>query len=586
MDSAPLVLSQRRPVPVWVIVLLALAVHGPLLLMQLPASSYDANFHMFFARHYAQHWFDPWNTKWFAGFSQTTYPPLPQQWMALLSHVFGLQLSYMIVQLAAVLLLPIGVYRYAKIWVDERSASFAAIGSVFLGSLAMLVYQAGQLGTTSAAALYLNAIPYFYEWSRGGRTRSLIKGLALALAAAAAHHVTLIFGSVLFILPVLWLACMDRNEDKEQSVVPVIARAAIFGAIAMVTIGIMLSPYFIALKHNPITQMPIPHASRTNLLMNSEWGINYGLIPYGALWIAFPFVVLRAAKDRRLIPLLLGFWLTFLFGLGGTTPIPRILLGRAFEVLTFERFSFWATLMMLPIVGLLANQLIERYRKPAAIGLWLAAVVTCGAAIGWTGHRAAIAPDAQLDVKPVIDFLNRGDNAQYRYLTLGFGSQLAKVGTYTDAGTVDGDYNSARTLPEMTKYGAAQLTNSKYYGIAGMESLRAMLRHADRYGIKWIFIRDRYYEPIVQFAGWRKIDAFNNGIITVWAKDDVPPATKIESNAIPPRWQGIFWGIFPFGSSVLALLLVLLMPDRRRAPAETYEFPARRPHVAVQEVAR
>ena len=111
MDSAPLVLSQRRPVPVWVVVLLALAVHGPLLLMQLPASSYDANFHMFFARHYAQHWFDPWNEKWFAGFSQTTYPPLPQQWMALLSHIFGLQLSYMIVQLTAVLLLPIGVYR-------------------------------------------------------------------------------------------------------------------------------------------------------------------------------------------------------------------------------------------------------------------------------------------------------------------------------------------------------------------------------------------------------------------------------------------------------------------------------------------
>ena len=107
--------------------------------------------------------------------------------MALLSHVFGLQLSYMIVQLAAVLLLPIGVYRYAKIWVDERSASFAAIGSVFLGSLAMLVYQAGQLGTTSAAALYLNAIPYFYEWARGGRMRSFIKGLALALAAAAAQ---------------------------------------------------------------------------------------------------------------------------------------------------------------------------------------------------------------------------------------------------------------------------------------------------------------------------------------------------------------------------------------------------------------
>src|SRR5262245_10846120 len=196
-SSAPV----RRPVPLWMIVLLALAVHSPLLFMQLPAKSYDANFHMFFASHYADHWFNPWNEKWFAGFSQTTYPPLPQQWMALLSHFVGLPMSYMLVQLVAVLLLPVGIYRYAKIWVGERGASYAALASVFLGSLSMLVYQAGQLSTTTAAPLYLLAIPYIYEWIRAGETKSLIKGLALAFAAAAAHHVTLIFGSFLFLLP-------------------------------------------------------------------------------------------------------------------------------------------------------------------------------------------------------------------------------------------------------------------------------------------------------------------------------------------------------------------------------------------------
>src|SRR5947207_13853453 len=67
----------RRPIPLAAIVLLALIVHGPLLTMQLPlTTSYDANLHIFFASHYAHHWFDPWNEKWFAGFSQTTYPPL------------------------------------------------------------------------------------------------------------------------------------------------------------------------------------------------------------------------------------------------------------------------------------------------------------------------------------------------------------------------------------------------------------------------------------------------------------------------------------------------------------------------------
>src|SRR5437016_8356200 len=134
-----------RPIPLFAIVLVALAVHGPLLLMQLPAGSFDTNFHIFFASHYAHHWFDPWNEKWFAGFSQTTYPPLTHQWIALLSNVAGLIMGYMLVQLAAIILLVIGMYRYTMIWGSERAASLAAIGSIFLGSLAMLVYQSGQL---------------------------------------------------------------------------------------------------------------------------------------------------------------------------------------------------------------------------------------------------------------------------------------------------------------------------------------------------------------------------------------------------------------------------------------------------------
>ena len=127
----------------------AVAIHLPLLLMKLPLKSYDTNFHIFFASHYVHHWFDPWNPKWYAGFSQTTYPPLPQQWVALLSRIFGLNMAYMAVQFAAILLLAVGVYRFSLLWVSPRAASLAALASVFLGSESFLVYSAGQLGTTS-----------------------------------------------------------------------------------------------------------------------------------------------------------------------------------------------------------------------------------------------------------------------------------------------------------------------------------------------------------------------------------------------------------------------------------------------------
>src|SRR5881275_3510213 len=99
--SSPYQSSSRAAIPLTAILLLALAVHGPLLLMQLPASSYDANTHIFFADHYAKHWFNPWNEKWFAGFSQTTYPPLGHQWIAIFSYFVGLREAYALVQLIA-----------------------------------------------------------------------------------------------------------------------------------------------------------------------------------------------------------------------------------------------------------------------------------------------------------------------------------------------------------------------------------------------------------------------------------------------------------------------------------------------------
>jgi len=456
------------------------------------------------------------------------------------------------------------VYRFARIWVEERGASYAALGTIFLGALAFLVYQAGQLATITSAALYLNALPYFYEWSAEVSGRALIKGLAVSLAAAAAHHVTLIFGTVFFAVPVLWVACLDAKDGRTRgSLGGTLTRALIFAGLVAVGVGIVLLPYWLTLLEHPIHQMPIPHDSRSNFLLNSITGINYFLIPYGALILAIPFIVIRGASSRRLRPLLIGFWITMIFGLGGTTPLPRWLLGRAFEILTFERFTFWATLMAMPIVGLLAVELLDRFRAKAAVALSLAAVATIGAALFWLTANP-FRPAATINVTPVIAFLNRDGHDSYRYLTLGFGSELAKVSTYTNASSVDGDYNSARLLPEMTHYGSAQLTNSKFYGTAGMASLRAMLEHANRYGLKYIFVHDPYYEPLLTFAGWRKTETFENGEITAWSKDDVPPAHRIESNAIPPAWMGLLWGTLPIGVSILAMFLVIFLPVRQR----------------------
>jgi hypothetical protein len=409
----------------------------------------------------------------------------------------------------------------------------------------------------------LNALPYFYRWSRDGSAMAFLKGAAISMAGAAAHHVTFLFGAILFALPVLWLCVLDRRESSNNSSLgAVLARAIAFGAVILAAAVVVLLPYFISLRQNPINQLPIPHGSRDNYILSPHSGMNFWVIPMGALILAIPYILIKGSAERRLRPLLFGWYLTTLLGLGGTTPVGRLLLGRAYEVLTFERFTFWATLMALPFVGLLAAWLIDRWGRRSVVVLGAAAVYSCAMAVAWVVFNPINSGDFR--VQPVIDFLNREEHAKYRYITLGFGNQFAKVSTYAKAGSLDGDYNSARLLPELTAYGAGQLYNSKYYGTAGMEALRAILKHADQYGLRYIFVRDRYYEPLLAFAGWRQTEIYDNGATSLWTKDDVPPAKHIDfGNAVPPAWQGVMWGLVPVGASLFAIFVVLL-PERRR----------------------
>src|SRR3984893_13455630 len=463
--SAPL----SRAIPPWLIVLCALVFHGPLLIMQVPANSFDANFHMSMASHYSQHWFDPWNEKAFAGFSQTTYPPLTHQWTAILSYLVGLTSAFMLVQGIVILLLPVGVYRFAQLWTSDRAASYAAFFSIFIGALCLLVYEDGQIGTTSATTLFLLSVPYIYRYVLRGESRDLLLGLFISFSAAAAHHATLLFGVIFFVGPVIWLALSDyRGEESEKSLYAPIGRIALFGVLAAVGIGLVLLPYFLILLKDPIKQISIPHLSRANFLLDPIWGVHYWLVPFGAVVFALPYIFYKGA-ERRLRPLLLGFYLALLFGLGVTTPLPRWLLGRAFEILTFERFTFWALLLAMPFVGMLAAHLIDRYRTAAA-SLLVAAVVASGSlSVARNVYFPLIGP--QPDVTPIVKFLNEPGHDQYRYLTLGYANAMSKIACYTNAPSIDGEYNSARTLPELTQHGEGQLSSAKFYHSDGMLAL-------------------------------------------------------------------------------------------------------------------
>ncbi|MBV9670643.1 MAG: hypothetical protein JOZ43_06780, partial [Acidobacteriales bacterium] len=147
---------------------------------------------------------------------------------------------------------------------------------------------------------------------------------------------------------------------------------------------------------------------------------------------------------------------------------------------------------------------------------------------------------------------------------------------------LDGEWNSGRRVPELMKHGAGTLTSSKFYGTNGYDALTDILKHADRYGLKWVFVRDPYYEPLLQFAGWRKVDSIGQNGVAVWEKDDVPPATPIVFGAKPPAWQGLLWGTLPPIFGLLAVIVVLI-PERERA-AEVVRIPVQSGTPVAREV--
>jgi hypothetical protein len=425
------------------------------------------------------------------------------------------------------------------------------------------MYSAGQLATTFAAPLYLNALPYLYEWTRWANWRSLLKGSALAVAAAAAHHATLLFGSFLFAIPVIALAVFDVRESLRARMAGFAFRTVFVTILVAAMIAVVLLPFWMALVKYPVTQVPIPHPSRANYILSPQWGLNYFIVPYGLMILAFPFILFRGTSIARLRPLLIGFWVALLLGLGATTPVARLALGRAFEVLTMERFSYWATLLALPFIGLLAEELIDRARWRSLAAVVVAAGLTCAFGVGWSTWRPAEAENFEVD--SIAAWLNRDGHDHYRYVTLGFGNKIARLAVLTDASSVDGEWNSGRMLPELTEHGSGPLTSSKYFGKNGLDALTSILQHSDRYGLKWVFVKDPYYEPLLVFAGWRRVDELEDRTISVWGRDGVPPATPIDSPQKPQAWEGLLWGILPIGSSVLAMLLVLI-PSRRAIP--------------------
>lgn len=540
------------------------------------SDTYDAYVHMFFSSHYAEGWFETWNYKWYTGFTMTSYPPLVHQVIALLSKFMSLKLGFLVWAMFAVALFIRGIFHFSRIWVPELAAGYACLLATFSSSYIEALHIFGQLPSLTGIALLLNACPELYKWLRYGRGSYFVTGISTLACLTVAHHVTTIFGMVFFVAPVLVVALLDKASDKKGNIEKVkmkdflveiynhVPHALFLGITTLVTLIGMMFPYWYWSKSDPITQVSIPHGSRASFIAEPSLGLVFFLIPWGLYILFLPGLISKLFRKRNLV-LGLSFSLMFLLGTGGTTPLPKLILGEnAFNILTLDRFTFWASIMAIPFMGQLMFSLVEGslskkminvggilLQKSAILFCIISTLLIAGLVINFSNYKN-LQPDS-IDMEPISNFLERDGHDRWRYLTLGFGDQMAWLSANTSALSVDGNYHSARRLPELTTRAVERIENSKYLGEEGLGALRDFLSIPEKNNLKYVFSNDKFYEPLLFFYGWKKLRPLENNI-DIWERKDVPPLPTILPRKNIPEIQSLMWGVLPVASLIFALL--------------------------------
>lgn len=558
---------------------LALLTHGVIIYYTLP-KTYDAFVHIFFADHYARSWFEPWEYRWYTGFLTTSYPPLVHQAIALLSKLFPLKVAFSIYAILILEVLVVGVYRFTKLFYNKTTAGIAALLVVVLSSIIETLHVYGQMPTLTGIAFLLNALPFLYQYLSRGKWIYLVMSLAFLAVVISSHHVTAIFGTTFFIAPVAVMALTDSlTEDQRRGnlfryaynlLIHALKKYRRFlllgGLLGVLAIGLIF-PYWYWSKTDPITQVSIPHGSRDNFFLKPSSGLIFYVIPLAPVFAMLPAIVFPMLRKRRFIGWACSFFICLLFGSGGTTPVPRMVLRGAFDILTLDRFGFWASIIAIPFMAHFIHQFIagpvrdfwlKRFSSKIHFLLSMLNGVAYLIFIVFIFHLSSFRPlqPREVEIQPILNFLNRDDHMRWRYLTLGFGDQMAWLSANSLAASVDGNYHSARRLPELTSRPVERLENAKYNGQDGLASLNDFLNEAEKYNLKYVFSNDRYYDPLLYYTGWSRAIRLENGIM-VWEKGNIPVIQPVTPKSLSPLLKKA-WGIFPVGSLIICVLFTLL----------------------------
>jgi O-antigen ligase len=522
-----------------------------------------------------------WEPRWYTGFTVVSYPPLTHQLIGLLVPLFGFDAAYAIILWAITSLYPLGVYAFCRVFVGRTAASYAALASAILLPIFVTAHIFGQLPFLFGTLISLFGAASLDRYLREGSLHNLVLTVALVTTTMASHHATVLLQPFLILAILIHRWSNTRTQTKELclSVSPwfvMALRFFLYCFLAIISSMVVIWPFW-QWGMDQTIQTPIDHLSRHNFFTDPYAAAVFFWPLYGPLVLMIP--VMFRKWPPRFGGLRFSLLLLFLLGLGGTTPLPRLFFGDAWEWLTYDRFAFWASLFLTPFFGILFIRIMRKWKDRVTLRARTGSVTlrrsfltaSTFSVFALTALAAWLSPilfpiqPGRVDMQPIIDFLARDGHSQWRYLTLGFGDQFARLNLLTEATTIDGSYHTARTLPELRESGIGQI-DTVYWNTRSLPALDPILQKAGAHGVRWGFVNIPQYVPVLQANGWKKISTFEGGV-QVWEN----PSAQVPAASQPPRENPLAsfsWGTLP----MLALLGTVSLASLRLYPARAEQI--------------
>jgi len=494
--------------------------------------SYDLPDHYHFSRVFLN---GPWDDSWGAGYTVISYLPVPYFISSMTLKIFGF--STMTFKLF--LLFSFMALIYSTFWLFQRfgfSKIHGCFGALIFATSPYLLYAyiAGWY-TTIISLIFFNMFVGATLEARKNKSKVWVLLAAISLAGTLSSHVYSYIAVAGLVLSYFTLDIFKyfqaKKEGRKIGLTTASKNVQITFTIlllgSLVTIPAIVP--FLSFLMTVGEQKPSPHISR----MDPLWNVyNNFLLPLGPtmLFLLSLTMILMCIRAKEFWKEIVAFKVDFQAALIFFILMAWISLGPSISPigiipfakwLTYDRFMMYSLPLLIFvtvqgskffIVNDIKKALKAKRRIPTRLVTFTAIIIlltgvgtsiATKATYDWLGYSYGSTFDVPREV--VNYFQNEKSKGEWgRILALGMPAYYQIIPDLTGVPLINIPYATARLLSFLRESGASDFAEAKFFP-NGSFIINYVLLNYDLYGIKWIVLKDAYYEQFIPIGHFKLV---------------------------------------------------------------------------------